>query len=523
MPTDSLLQCTSGHLIPELDTLEKDQTSVKGTNKQQTVPTYGLVFVNEDPVYHFSLGTLIWYGLFFHVDSHHIVVARRFVFLFAVWMLQELAALQVFLYYPYLYQHTWLARWPSSLTFALYPPTAALETEEQYHTVLVIHLIAVPLALALIQFLLLSPLLSSGSSIAEALYWEEHDTALGRYVGIDQVDNVYDFNLPFEVRLQRNLHARLSCFTKIKCWGYLFKYSVFPINMDSEDAKQSCLLFAMKCLIKAFIILIIWPFYILPCFTVFHVFYSRENKHSQNDNCGIRRVLKQLIIPLGIIGLFFMFLPFLFFYICFMIFLIVDVIRNISDTLTAAIFIMSIAANVRSAFSGLEDDYRTVKSALFSVMEELSESEDEQEKEVSSSLIWKGEEGELAVPRPLFDHLCSRYLPLKSQVSAVLLGLLKNLIFFGLLYAIIKDYQIFDQFSETGESIITVVFVSLPSLLGSEKTEAQSELESRERLLKVKAIILGIFESEDFWADMKPRKEGSSTVADMTESYVTSV
>ena len=50
--------------------------------------------------------------------------------------------------------------------------------------------------------------------------------------------------------------------------------------------------------------------------------------------------------------------------------------------------------------------------------------------------------------------------------------------------------QVLDQFSELGESLITVLTVSLPGLLGSLRTDAWTALEEVKRRHMVKSTII---------------------------------
>ena len=352
-------------------------------------------------------------------------------------------------------------------------------------------LLIIPFGIAFTQFLLLSPILIQRRTISTILYWKEKETAVGKAVGIKVQKSHQDLrNSPLETRLYHNMLARLTYLANFKFWKYLFMERFFKVRWDKRNSCR----FTFKFILKSLLIPIVVPFYAFPIFTAFRVIFIGKGfqEHIIMNKCKL--ILMRISIVLGLFYFFSILLGCITLYTHMLVFMLIDSIRKLSETFTQIMFLISVIVNIKTTFNSIEDRYREMKLIVFDIVEDM-DSSFEDGTNLVEPLLKRFEHGTVAIPRQLFSYICKEYIPYSKLVIKAILSLLIKLAFLGLLYGVIIDYQVLKQFSETGESIITIFFVSLPSLLSKTKSDAEMQLGSRYLTISVRGTITKLLRS----------------------------
>ena len=452
--------------------------------------TQKVLFLNGDPGYHFDLTVLLYYVLGFRRKNHALTSLRRFLFLLLLNVIHHYGSLQMYTYYrdifygSYQYHFTWFYG-----IFDYYPENES-RVKWKFERVIIICLLVTPLCVSLIQFVLLSPLLCRRKTIAEILYWDESKTALGKLMEVDSNDSHFETRcLPYETKLYQNLISRCSYAISIQFWTYLFHESLFSVNCKKTHV--------FRIIFKCCLLPVLAVFHILPIFSLFTGYFCKirvaKNKYKHRCKFWLKRSMFLIGVACFVTMLFQLFAIHLFA----ITFLIVDVLRSLNDTLMQIIFLASAIVNIRDTLLRLEDKYRNIKLTLFNVITNMQNSVKEEEQFIAKSLLFSSEKGTKAIPKRLFDKVCDVYLPYSKSVFNAFFILVLKLTFLGLVYTVIVDYQVLSQFSDTGENLVTVVFVSIPSLLHKSKSDAQAQLECDQLTFKMGVTLKKIWNSSE--------------------------
>ena len=469
---------------------EQDIEEEKDISKAAVPKTYKqmLLFLNGDPGYHFDLKVLLYYILGFQRKNHALTLSRRFLFLLMLNVIHYYGSLQMYKYYrdifygTHQYHFTWFY-W----IFGYYPEEEDYE-KWKFDRVIIICLFVTPLCVSVFQFMLLSPLIWRRKTIAEILYWDESKTAMGKLMEVDSNDSHLETRcLPYETKLYKNLISRCSYPISIHFWTYLFHKSLFSVECKKN--------YVFRIIFKCCLLLVLAVIHIIPIFSVFtgYFFEIRGAKIRSNNKCKFW--FKHVIFLIGVacfVTMFFQSVALHFFAVTF---LIVDVLRSLNDTLMQIIFLVSAILNIRDTLLRLEDKYRNIKLTMFNVLTNMQNSVKEEEQFLAKSFLFCFETGNNAVHKRLFDNVCDVYMPYSMSVFKALFSLALKLTFLGLVYTVIVDYQVLSQFSDTGENLVTVVFVSIPSLLLRRKSDAETQLETDNLTLKMGVTIKKIWNS----------------------------
>ena len=322
----------------------------------------------------------------------------------------------------------------------------------------------------MIQFLLLSPLLLQRKSIAEILHWNENETALAKWIKLKPKTTYSDEKtIPYEIKVYENLKKRLSYLKSFLFWEYLFKKGLFSVEYRPKQVfKIVC-----KCCVVPMLALL----YTLPIFSVFTSIFSQQPQRTRR--CYIWSI-KRVVLLLGFISFILVLFPVFSIYLYASLLTFIDILRTLDKTLTQLIFFVSACANFRGTFRDLQDEYRNIKFIISNIIEDMQNSSLEEEQQVVQKVLAKTKNDKAAIPKVLFTKVCDVYMPFSKCVLKSMIILILKIAFLGLAYLIISDYQVFEQFSKTGETIITAVFVSLPSLLHRTKNEQKGKWISKE-------------------------------------------
>ena len=178
----------------------------------------------------------------------------------------------------------------------------------------------------------------------------------------------------------------------------------------------------------------------------------------------------------------------------FLVFLFIDILRNAADTLSRIILILSIVMYIRSALVGFEDGYRDLKSLTFTCCQDVSSGAETNDGDIVivktapyEPLYLRMTNGEVSIPRRIFYDIVNAFMPYKAQVISTLLRLTATFGVIVLLFALITKFNIFNQFTNIGDSFLTVGTVMLPALLGMTKSATHQALKNQRRETKMKS------------------------------------
>ena len=93
----------------------------------------------------------------------------------------------------------------------------------------------------------------------------------------------------------------------------------------------------------------------------------------------------------------------------------------------------------------------------------------------------KTKDGEASIPRRIFYDVCKVYRPYAKEVTATFTRLFISFALMIIIFALIIKFQIFEEFSEVGETMLTIATATLPSVLGMLKSETHQELSDQRR------------------------------------------
>ncbi len=169
-------------------------------------------------------------------------------------------------------------------------------------------------------------------------------------------------------------------------------------------------------------------------------------------------------------------------------FLFIDVLQNAAETLSQLILILSIVLYIRSALVGFEDGYRDLKSVTFTCCKEVSKNEETDNGKILilntapyEPLYIKTTNGEVSIPRRVFYDVANAFMPYRAQVIATLIRLAATFVMIIVMFALIKKFNIFDQFTNIGDTFLTIGTVMLPALLGVSKSSYHQSLKNQRR------------------------------------------
>ena len=503
-----------------------------------------LIFLDGDPVYTFGLRAIVAYVLLMHVDYHSIVVTRRLLSMYLIW------AIICFLFF---------------VRAVFYPLTIAVKcvdctqlidifVEEDHSFYLewtLYFMLVYPLLLTILQLIFLCPILTRKESLSEVLFWEEDKTSLGRFM-LKSADSTslhrYDQQC-FEMRLYKNLTQRLGYLIKSKFYVYMFDCFLVEtpkclkqgwglpfyhsarrqsnIECSEQDKARSSqyvlnqlqelmitFLLMVWYLIKLPIVTVVTPFIILPLFCLLSGLVNSPrillgNCSSKSGYCCCRSGSLCCKMPLFFVGFIltvckFWFLIYLLLYMG--TFILIDIIRNIRTSLPQLIFFFSIMIYIRNAFVQFEDDFRTLKAQTFKAIlqleeENLNNEEESQEDKHKSFPLMKLQNGDIAIPKCVFYQVSEDQMPYGQSVCKMLTKFFSHLLIISFLFVIIIDFQVLDQFSELGESFITIITVSLPGLFGQIKSEGHKSLQDDQQFNRIKTSLSKLIEDKCFWKE----------------------
>ena len=367
-----------------------------------------------------------------------------------------------------------------------------------------------PALTTIFTFVLLSPILLRKCPIAETLHCNGDLRFFGDHfpetiIEMKQLRRTPKPSKPwtYEVLLYRNMVARLKNLTKLQFWKLLWHRWICRgcrwKERNYKDHKKNTLDYILVVFWLPICIILV-TLHVIPLFSMWANYITKQTRRAFHYTTSSGLVLKHIVtIPLLFVQLF----GILFFCLMiwnllvisgqFVVFIFIDILRNATTTLDKIIVILAIFVYLRGAFQDFEDGYRELKSATFALcIERAKSAEDEDTKVVvkmkpHEPLFVKTKDGECSIPRRIFYDICKVYRPYAKEVLATFTRLFLSFTLMIVIFALIVKFQIFEEFSEVGDTMLTLATVTLPFLLGMTRSTAYQGLSNQRREHRLRA------------------------------------
>ena len=470
-----------------------------------------LIYMNGDAVYSFGLKTIFAYVLLFHVDNYPIRVARRILSIFAVLSVSCILLFARSVFFPFTLSNSYCKFEDCSQLLSYF-------TKNDYSYFMkykVMSAVYVPAFLTLVQVIGLSSVVFRRQRLCETLYWDEAKTALGKFMQQAEYFHSKYKSYSIEMKLYKNFGTRLGYLVKKQFWVYLFRYFIITapqaLRTSSHNSKVVKLLNTLATLlwfiIKLPLVLLGVPLLTLPLFTLWNSIFQNPRRVlgtlKKIPCCYVCRM------PLFIFGysMAIITVGFFIYMVTFTtVFVVIDIVRNIRTSMPQMIFVVSIILYFRNAVVQFEDTYRGLKLHVFQAMLSLEEEQEEMHEQCASNTLRnfplrQDSNGDVAIPKSLFNKVSEEHKPYGKEVLKMLSTLCVHLTIVSFLFIVVVDFQVLDQFSELGESFITVITVSIPSLLGMLYSDGQRSLEESKQFNRVRATLKRLVNDKCFWEE----------------------
>ena len=337
------------------------------------------MFLDSDPEFHLNLKIVVSYILLCHFEYHALIIARRILAVFLVWLSIFFGLYYFNTYYPILLdsltQYIFLN--------ILFPTYMLIFTKISRETVPYFFYLIMPTFMTCALFFLLVPLLWKKESISQTLLQNGSLHFFGNpfpemLVHMRQLRKSPKLSAqrPAELLLQRNMLARLRNLGKKKFWKLWWKHFVYVKNLP----------FLIPLRLPIAIIMVI--LHSLPIFSVWCNFLrymllnithasicTEEGVSPLFHRIGktLFQTLLFLLVCTGIGMVSLMIWLFLIIHCQVIVFFFIDVFRNALFTLPRCIVILSIFIYIKMAFDNFEDDYRRLKEVVLDLCKSYSE------------------------------------------------------------------------------------------------------------------------------------------------------
>ena len=349
--------------------------------------------------------------------------------------------------------------------------------------------LVLPAICTLITFVLLSPILLRKQPIAETL----HCNGDLRFFGDPFPESIVEMKLlrrtpkpskpwTYEKLIYRNLIARLRNLSKLQFWKLLWERWVLR-GSKCKGQKKNHQINVVDVVLAVFwlpVCVLLVVLHVVPIFSVWANYIRLKTKEAFGFPCGSaivpRRILAMVLLFMQFLGIFVFYLmtwDLLVILGQFFVFVSIDILRNATSTLSKTIIVLSIFLYVRNAFQDFEDGYRELKTVTFALcIERVESSEDEDTSVVVKQMPYeplyvKTQDGESSIPRRVFYQVCQAYRPYGREVMATFSRLFLTFALITVIFVLIMKFNIFNEFSEMGEPMLTVatVFAICPGSL----------------------------------------------------------
>ena len=365
----------------------------------------------------------------------------------------------------------------------------------------------IPGLTTLVLFLLLSPILLRKQPIAETL----HSNGDLRFFGDPFPEITVEMKLlrrtpkpskswTYEDLIFRNMMARLGNLTKGMFWKLLWKRWICrgcswgPRDKDTKKSILDWMMIAVWFPVSMILVIL----HVVPLFSVWANYIRKQMKQSFHCNTKATLLARISAVPLLFMQLFGIF------FLCvmmwnllviggqFVVFLFIDIVRNAATTLSKMILFLAVFIYVRRAFQDFEDGYRELKSVTFALCSEKVEAVVDEDTNIVvklkpfEPLYVKTKDGEASIPRRIFYEVCKVYRPYAKEVTATIISLFITFSLIIIIFALMIRFRIFEQFSQVGETMLTLGTAILPAVLGTLRSSTHQSLSNQRRELHLR-------------------------------------
>ena len=453
-------------------------------------------------VYRFGFSMLIYYFGHFHVRMRTLVIFRRIVFIFGCLVFTSYLYEVFRIYYFYLLKLQFVSHHAQPVLFIKKISNLENITEQMQSY---LYMFILPSIYTIIIFITVAHSLLYSHNICKSLHWNDNGLFFGRrYKIIDEVDSAENniktdstHNSSWEHSLYANMKRRLVHLFSTKFWKFWWQECVCGSNPFERLGKSCCahVLFAFWALIRSIVFFVLFVIYATPALSVF-TGIARRAFDGTRTTCRRRFLLVMRFISTvgGFCVIYLELMTLTYLVIQLVVFICIDILRNVDDSLPYLILIASVVLYVEGSLTSLEDEYRHIKGIVFDVAESLVPDSDE-EKIVCSFrpfpllLKFTNNKERKHLPKPIFDTICYHCLPLKKSVMKRMVSLAMSILIIGLIFSIVIKFRILGDFSKESETVITLLTVSIPRLLGFMKSEKAEELRTMQLRTKIEATL----------------------------------
>ena len=266
------------------------------------------LFLDSDSEYHLNLRIILSYLLLYQIDSHILMVARRFLLLYVTWMLIAAGYCVYTFYYPILLKEPILMWQMNFIYYQIYQKVKGEDNSNMFDG-MIFMVFLLPLIISAIIFILLWPILLKKQPVAQTLYCNGDVRFFGATFpeSLVKMTKLRKTHKPsrswtYEVLLFRNMLARLKNVVKPHFWKLWWKKWV------CGDAKsQHRLLRKIFLLIWLPISLVLVVLHTIPLFSVWANYvrqYGRSITHCGQGVGRFKRFGRCIMLVLQLIGIF---------------------------------------------------------------------------------------------------------------------------------------------------------------------------------------------------------------------------
>ena len=470
--------------------------------------------MDSDPEFHLDLHLILSYLFLCHIDNHVLIVIRRMVIIYGLWLLLGLACWVYGTYYPILLDEPFMsfqAKITTDIMELFFGKDRSPKTEF-YH-----HIFILPFIALVVTFGTNVVLFLKKQSVAKSLYstgeicffgnkFPEHLATVRESRRVPNASRIKTF----ERLLFQNLVARIvNIFTCSFCrlwWKYWILQKCNPGKSKSTCEKIGKFSFIIFVWVPFSLILVL--IHTLPMFAIWDNYLRKELSFCLNEKDKEGRKLSTskrlkcfisfLVQIIGIVMIYAVLWDLILCYTQFVLFVSIDLIRNAADHIPKLILAFAILAYIKQAFWNFSDKYRELKMGTIQGLRDLHWEYREEYYHYNKSVkfvhktpphevMWEfNDYGEISISRRFFYEVVAIYRPYKFYVIRMFTKLFITICVISLLIFVIIDFQILDQFNSAGQLLLTMFTVSLPLLIGAVRSPWQRELSIKRRHLNIR-------------------------------------
>ncbi|ELT93180.1 hypothetical protein CAPTEDRAFT_201402 [Capitella teleta] len=500
-----------------------EDDEVMDTDDLELLKNQKWVYLDVDPVH--WLSSSIWMIInqtCLHSRQRYIIIGLRFFAVFLCWSLDGLLMTITYIYYNSIFHYSFLA-YQESILRSIFKDDGNTLYGSNYQQIFLKTTVYVPLAASVLVMTLLSPIMMAKKRIAKILFWHQKCTVLGELFECT-IANKYDTSfspgndrVSYPDLVHSNLKHNLQHIIDVDFWKAVWnqvvcRYCHFcRFNHRSRSSVFSVLTIPVMMPLAAVYICC----HCLPMLSVFTNIVKNWRQILAPCQGRLGQAMLIFTAPMFVLGCLLFFFPILELVAVFInafMFLLIDVVRQSGDMLPKVIFLVGVVMYIHQAFVDFNDKYRDFKLEVFSIAKKMN-GEQRVMRKSGLPLLLIGEPFpyEQAIPYAAYDYVCGYVQPHRSNVARSIFQLLASLFCISVFFAIILEYQIFEDVTKTSETFLSVITVMLPRVIGVMKTEGYEELKGMRQARAIEALLLEITrERADTDNEETPQPECSS-------------